>query len=70
LRSSLESIFSWTGRLTALDGIHLLNALKELIESSNAGSSNPISASASDALDALGKDKQIPLLACELKADR
>lgn len=69
LQSSTDSILWWCGDLTAMQGIRLLNDLKTLVEKTGTGSMNPISASASNTLDALGKDKQIPLPGCAIKRD-
>ena len=61
-QNSLDNLLVWSARLKPELGLHVVDTIKAKLNEILPGAMQPISISSAVALEALGKDKQLPLL--------
>jgi hypothetical protein len=66
-QNHLDSVVEWSARLTPVLGIKLVDKIITILNEMLPGALSPISEGGARALDALGKEKQLRLLSCELR---
>jgi hypothetical protein len=66
-QKSLDDLLHFAARLTPDQGIKLLDEIAGVVNTYRVGATAPISGAGAKALDSLGKDKQLPLLSCEVR---
>jgi hypothetical protein len=64
--NTLDNLVQWSARTSPEAGLKLVDAITDILQNTLPGALTPISESGARALYALGKHKQLPLLACEL----
>jgi hypothetical protein len=63
---SLDRLLYWSARLSPEVALKVVDAITAILNETLPGAMSPISESGAKALDALGKNKQLPLLACPI----
>jgi|ERR1035437_329658 hypothetical protein len=66
-QNHLDSVVAWSAHLSPELGIRLVDRITAILNEMLPGALSPISEGGARALDALGKEKQLPLLSCELR---